>query len=295
MFKIGKLFHLTHVVDSLRAVDKWYDDVFSGWRFYRGYMKAAGRNASLVAISNCVLEPMQVAPVPGAEKLQVGKFHAKYGQHFHSIAWYVDSVQATADQLNKHEVRMVDMVGRAVTDRVHGLAIWTHPKDSFGALEFAQVEDFTIDGRFHPGWDGAFWRDRHPLQIERTSHVTVVVADLKKAIAFHQEVFGATLIHEEETPSQKKSAFFTFGEDNVVELAQPLSTSSPEARDLEHAGEGAYAVTFKTRDLNRAADFLRSKNQRIEAVGSNSLMINREDSFGIGVGFTNRKIPGDPR
>ena len=28
MFKIGKLFHLTHVVSDLAAVDKWYDEVF---------------------------------------------------------------------------------------------------------------------------------------------------------------------------------------------------------------------------------------------------------------------------
>ena len=45
MFKIGKLFHLTHVVDNLREADQWYDDVFSACRYYRGYMRAAMRNA----------------------------------------------------------------------------------------------------------------------------------------------------------------------------------------------------------------------------------------------------------
>jgi extradiol dioxygenase family protein len=35
MFKIGKLFHLTHVVNDLDAVDKWYDDVFACKRFYK--------------------------------------------------------------------------------------------------------------------------------------------------------------------------------------------------------------------------------------------------------------------
>jgi hypothetical protein len=42
MFKIGKLFHLTHVVSDLAAVDEWYDDVFGVTRFYRGYDKAGG-------------------------------------------------------------------------------------------------------------------------------------------------------------------------------------------------------------------------------------------------------------
>ena len=44
-----------------------------------------------------------------------------------------------------------------------------------------------------------------------------------------------------------------------------LSTSSPEGRDLEANGEGVHAVTFKTLNLARAAEFLKSKKQRTEA------------------------------
>ncbi len=58
MFKIGKLFHLTHVVNDLDAVDKWYDDVFSCKRFYKGYEKLAGRDASLLVIGEVLMEPM---------------------------------------------------------------------------------------------------------------------------------------------------------------------------------------------------------------------------------------------
>jgi len=43
MFKIGKLFHLTHVVSDLDAVDRWYDEIFAVTRYYHGYAKAAGR------------------------------------------------------------------------------------------------------------------------------------------------------------------------------------------------------------------------------------------------------------
>ena len=63
MFKIGKLFHLTHVVDDLGAVDKWYDDIFAVTRFYRGYEPQAGRDASLIAIGDVVMEPMSPAKV----------------------------------------------------------------------------------------------------------------------------------------------------------------------------------------------------------------------------------------
>jgi hypothetical protein len=108
-------------------------------------------------------------------------------------------------------------------------------------------------------------------------------------------MLGGKLLHEEETPGQKRSVFFAVGEDTVIEAAQPLSAASPEGRDLEQAGEGIYAVTFKTKDLKRAADFLQSQKQRIEWQGTDWLVLNRDDAFGMGVGFTQRRIPNDLR
>ena len=49
VFQIGKLFHLTQVVDDLEVVDRWYDEVFAVERFYHGYEELAGRTASLIA------------------------------------------------------------------------------------------------------------------------------------------------------------------------------------------------------------------------------------------------------
>lgn len=81
----------------------------------------------------------------------------------------------------------------------------------------------------------------------------------------------------------------------MIEAAQPLSASSPEGRDLELNGEGVHAVAFKTLNLKRAAEFLKSKHQRIDAEDANSLMLNIEDSFGMPMGFTDLAIPNDPR
>ncbi len=83
MFKIGKLFHLTHVVDDLEAVDRWYDDVFSVTRFYNGYEELAGRNASLIAIGDVIMEPMMPARVENFKNPSVKRFHERFGQHFH--------------------------------------------------------------------------------------------------------------------------------------------------------------------------------------------------------------------
>jgi hypothetical protein len=105
MFKIGKLFHLTHVVSDLAAVDKWYDDVFGVTRFYRGYEKMAGRDASLIAIGEVIMEPMMPARVAYLLNPSGKKFHDRFGEHFHSIAWYVDDVTEISAQLEKHAVQ----------------------------------------------------------------------------------------------------------------------------------------------------------------------------------------------
>jgi len=139
-----------------------------------------------------------------------------------------------------------------------------------------------------------FPRDQHPLDIERASHITVLFRNLDDAWEVYEKALGGTLIHQEDS-AQRRSMFFTVGEDTVIEAVQPLSASSAEGQDLERAGEGIFSVTFKTKDLGRAAEHLRSHNQRIEFDGANTLTINREDAFGMVIGFTDRKIPNDPR
>ena len=90
MFKVGKEFHLLHVVSDLDTVDGWYDEVFAVRRFVRNSMKAAMRKASLVLIDDFVMEAAQpLRRTPGWQKSALGKFYTRYGRHFHSIAWYV--------------------------------------------------------------------------------------------------------------------------------------------------------------------------------------------------------------
>jgi catechol 2,3-dioxygenase-like lactoylglutathione lyase family enzyme len=295
MFKIGKLFHLTHVVDDLGAVDKWYDDIFAVTRFYRGYEPQAGRDASLIAIGDVVIEPMSPAKVPNLRNPSVKKFHDRFGQHFHSIAWYVDDVEGISTQLDKKSLRMFNIVGAQVKPPHKMFAVWTHPKETHGQIEFALVPPYTIDPRFQPAWSNAYWREQHPLGIERTSHVTVVVRDLPEAKRLYCDTLQGKLMCEEETSGHKRSAFVAVGEDAVVELAQPLSASSAEGRDLEQNGEGLHSMVFKTRNLAKARDFLKSKSVRPEPDGAESIVIDRDQAFGVVVGFTERRLPNDPR
>ncbi len=294
MFKIGKLFHLTHVVNDLDAVDQWYDEIFSVTRFYHGYEKLAGREASLIAIGDVIMEPMMPARVENLRNQSVKKFHDRFGQHFHSIAWYVDGVEGISTRLDQQSLRLFNIVGKQIKPP-HGMtAIWTHPRETYGQLEFAVAGDFTKDPRFAPTWSNVFWRE-HPLGIEGASHIGVTVSDLPAAKRLYCDVLGGTLLHEEEIQGRKQSAFVALGEDTVVELAQPHSPASPEGHDLQQNGEGIHSLIFKTKDLGRARDFLKAKHLRPEPDGADSIVLGPDQAFGMVLGFTQRALPNDPR
>jgi extradiol dioxygenase family protein len=295
MFKIGKLFHLTHVVDDLAAVDRWYDQVFAVNRFYHGYEKLAGRDASLIAIGEVIMEPMSPAKVENLKNLSVKKFHDRFGQHFHSIAWYVDDVQAISTQLDQHNFRLYDIVGKQVKPPLKATAVWTHPRETPGQLEFAVYGDFIPDPRMQPGWSAAYWRDQHPLGIERASHITLVVRDLPATRHLYVDVLGGKLIHEETIAGRKQSAYVSIGVDSVVEIVHPLAAESAEARDMEKNGEGIYALTFKTHNLQKASEFLRDRGMQPATDASGAMMLGADQAFGMVVGFTDRALPNDPR
>lgn len=292
MFTIGKEFHLLHVVSDLDAVDGWYDDVFAVRRFVRNSMKAAMRKASLVLIADFVLEPAQpLRHMQGWEKSALGRFYSRYGQHFHSLAWYVDDLAETCARLTERKIRLFDMVGNAVmTPSPRDGAVWTHPQDTHAAFEFAAVPKFFIDPRLQPGWSIDYARDHHPLGIERASHVTVLFRDVNDARTVYEQALGGALIHTDEVPGHKRSLYYAVGEDTIIEAVQPLLPDSPEGIDLARAGEGIYSVTFKTRNLQRAVAHLLAKGQRWTEEGD-ALVLDSTQAFGMVIKLSEHEIP----
>ena len=225
------------------------------------------------------MEPMMPAKRENLRNLSVKKFHTRFGQHFHSIAWYVDNVEDISAQLEQANLRLFNIVGTQVKPPHKMDAIWTHPRETPGQLEFALNGDFAKDPRFEPDWSNNPWRE-YPLGIDGASHC---------------DVLGGTLIHEEAVQSRKQSAFVSVGEDSVVELILPNSPSTPEGQDLEKNGEGIYSLVFKTNNLSKAQEFLRSKQVRPEPEGKDSIILGPDQAFGMVVGFTQRALPNDPR
>jgi catechol 2,3-dioxygenase-like lactoylglutathione lyase family enzyme len=298
---IREFFHLMQIVDDFDDTERRYGsllapDVYAPKRWSDFDL----RWASLAVIGpDFVLEIMEPSKQTEHLNSPLPKFHARHGQHLHSMSWFVDDDDMTKfmDRMKAWGVRVISPYeGRTESpDAAPPQTFFTHPKDTFGQLEFqALSSDGHRDPHLSSEWSGAYWRDEHPLGLERTSHITTVVGDLDRACSFYDEVLDAPAFHREAGPD-RRSAFVMVGTETVVELAEPTSHGSRLGKDLADHGELPHAVTFKVGDLGAVEAHVATIGMRISERSDSTIFVEPEDLSNALVGFTTRLLPGDPR
>ncbi len=174
--------------------------------------------------------------------------------------------------------------------------IFTHPKDTFGQLQFqtGPPEVPVPDPRLVPGWSPAATSAEHPLGLVRASHVTTMVRDLEAAMALYGGPLGGRLVHEA-ADDVARHAFFLVGTDTIVDVAQPLREGTRLHDDLARNGELPHSVTFLVRDLDAACRHLEQADVPVIEPEATSVLIDPEVSLGAVVRLTSTPVPGDPR
>ncbi len=295
-FRIGKLFHLTPLVDSIADAELFFNSVFSPMCIMRGYSPHWHRHGAIYVIAETSIEPMQpLPPPPGEEGTSWFRYMEKYGPHVHNMAFYVANGPGLAARLAEAGVRTTD-AGAPGT-------VFAHPKDTPAMLEFNDPGDpsraVLNDPRFSPHWPALrddFWPMRHPLGLERLSHITVVVHDVAAARRFYVDVLDAIpLDGQESSVADADASFVMVGEDTVVELVHPRDPSSLVARELDTVGQCVMGITFKVRDIGRAAEHLTRQSAPVVTVAEHEILLDRERTWGTEYRFTDVGLVGDPR
>jgi catechol 2,3-dioxygenase-like lactoylglutathione lyase family enzyme len=260
MTRIGKQWHVNHIVDDYRRVSDWYREVFGAADiFVDEWLDAEKRWASMVAIADLAIDVMQ--PTPEGADLPLGKFLTRFGPHFHAAAYFVDSTPLEIfDVLTAQGVRCFGLAGAGrdtLTDKPMS-PVFTHPRDTAGQLEFMPFVDTKPgplgvpgrweDPRFLDGWSVDPWR-RHPLAIVGW-RVGVVVRDLDRAIDIYRAL-GADVVAKEETSTAQRCRLH-LGTNTTVELIKPSTEDSAAGRDLAANGEIMHSCIFETSDLASA-------------------------------------------
>jgi catechol 2,3-dioxygenase-like lactoylglutathione lyase family enzyme len=299
---IREFFHLVQIIDDFDQTEASYRALLAPEVFMSKSWSDFDKRWALLGVigPDFVLELMEPSQLEADQNSPLPKFHGRHGQHLHSLAWYVDTedMETLMDRMRSNGVRVLTPYP-APPDGAEAPPIstfFTHPKDTFGQLEFQAIA-FAGHGDPHlrPGWTGAaFWRDEHPLGIERTSHLTTVVADLDRARSFYAEVMDAPPFYEEVGPD-RRSAFAMVGTETVVELAQPTSPDSRLGRDLAEHGELPHAITFQVSDLDAVERHLAATGFGIAERSDDSIVVEPADLYNAVVAFTTRSLPDDPR
>jgi catechol 2,3-dioxygenase-like lactoylglutathione lyase family enzyme len=303
---IGKLFHTAHIVEDLTPLDAWYDRVFAPVRgvLDGNYAEPVRRMASLLVIGDTIIEAMSPSGGPESALMPIGRFQARFGRHWHSVAWFCDDVGAVWDRLVAHGIRALYPAG-APGARPHEGDIYTHPKDTSTQLEFFQppvahggpaAPGHFADPRFEPGWPARWAASPNPLGIERLAYVTVVVPDLAQATTIYCDGIGATLLHEASSElTGTESVYVAIGPETVVELAHPTREDSLAGRELATLGGMCHAVAFTVADLDRVEAHLGRQGVGVLGRDDTTILTDPADCFGAPFRFTTWRVPGDPR
>lgn len=288
MIEIGQQWHINHIVDDYRQVSDWYRDVFAAQDVFADeWLDAEKRWASMVTIADLAVDVME--PAPEADNLPLGRFRTRFGQHFHAMAYFVNSPPAEIfDALTARGVRCFGLAGAGRDSMVEKpmSPVFTHPKDTAGQLEFMPfveskpgplgVPGRWEDPRFVDGWSTEPWR-HHPLAIQGW-RAGVVVRDLPRAIDIYRAL-GADFIGDENSAGAQRCRL-RLGSSTTVELIRPTAADTVAARDLEDNGEIIHSCIFETSDLTAAEAHLTSHGVAIADRDTDRLVTDPKSSHG---------------
>jgi methylmalonyl-CoA epimerase len=94
-------------------------------------------------------------------------------------------------------------------------------------------------------------------------HVAIAVRDLDAAVAWYEEMFGATVAHREKVERDGVEEALLKVADSYVQLLTPTSDTSTVAKYLEQRGEGIHHVGYRVDDCAAALETLKEHGTRV--------------------------------
>ncbi|AYJ50332.1 VOC family protein [Rhodococcus sp. P1Y] len=295
---LGKIFHLIHMTGDLPSLEAWYDDVFAvrrGWLDHH-YLDWEKRDASLIALADVVIEPLAPAfREDGWEKYPLGRFYNKFGNHWHSIAWYCEDNGPIWRNLVDNNIRVLGTAGSSTDEPPAANAtLMTHPKDTITQLEIDPPRELrNKDPRLQPDYDPLWWVDNHPLGLHGLASTTVITKDLDRATRIFANVLGGTVLERSSsTLTGTEDVYVRVGE-AVVQLSLPTDSDSIAGRDMSKNGEMHHAASFRVADLDKAEAYLATKGIETSSRNDDTILSDPETTHGVPFRWTTKRIEGD--
>ncbi|HEY3942581.1 MAG TPA: VOC family protein [Acidimicrobiales bacterium] len=297
-FGIGSMIHVVHMTDDAAELTAWYEDVFDAVTYMGmdelNYLPPEKRWATLVMISDYCIEVM--APeLPADSATPVGRFYNRFGRHFHSTGYRVEDLEGLFHHLDDNEVVIGKPGGGPVDDPSTVGYFYPSPRQTHGLMVECCRSEMRGDLRLRPEWSSLrkIWA-RHPLGIERPSHITVGVEGLADARKVYERLWMAEWLYEGRNEALgSHSVYFQLG-DSLIELAEPEDSGTHLAEHVEQFHNMIYAMTWKVTDLDSVERHLTSKGIGSSRPAPTTVLANPEDAFNAVHLFSSAAVPNDP-
>jgi methylmalonyl-CoA/ethylmalonyl-CoA epimerase len=194
-----------------------------------------------------------IEELPGQRDF-ITAFLERRGEGFHHLSFEVDRLDPIITALKARGVRIVDDYDLADGSRTAFIS----PRSAFGALiQFWQPVDYD-----HPIPRPA------PDGLVRFDHLALAVRDVRRALDFFQQNFGATVVNEPILSSTQGNFMLAHIElaGFKLEFIQSPGPGTPDdfvARFIERRGEGMHHFTVDVKDFDGTLDRLTRDGVRI--------------------------------
>lgn len=279
MFAPEKMLHMTHVAADVKtrlALEAWYLDVFGAQTYFEARpIEGLDRDETLILIGELCLIPQCSTNLESEQ----GKLRASFAGRFAQMAIKIPDTESTEAHFIQHGLHPICL--HPVYKKIFFM---TDPKETLDLRYELCAVEMPNDMRLRPEWSADWWRDSHPLGIEKLAGIGTATGDLAKATKFYKEVFGWQYLGQREIPEEGATAVgFKLGSKRpfVIEVLAPTGKGTPLADYVAKHGGGIYSANFKVKSLGAAADYLKSKKLRLVGDPKRRFSIDPRDSFGV--------------
>jgi hypothetical protein len=285
----------TPETETRRAGDRFFTDVFAAQTGLEMLWtpdltnNGQDREESLMVIGDTMLVPM--APIGRGHEPEsvVGQMCREFARPFRwmGMALHTSDIEVAAEWFEKQ-----------------GLTRYYRPSETRYFLSDPEQTmnmrmeflDFRLpnDPRLRPDFSADWWRDVHPLGIERLQSVGVATKDLAEARRFFTEIFPWEEISSRVIDQEAADAAAFLVGKVVVEAMAPRGPDTPLAEHAHRYG-GVYCLSFKTRDPATAFRYLRDLGLDVKGDPDRRFWIDPTQAHGRRIVFSAETLAGDPR
>jgi methylmalonyl-CoA/ethylmalonyl-CoA epimerase len=125
---LKKIYHLGYAVEDIGAATRFYKEHFGARVGDPEEVEEQGIVATMFEVGESMIELVQ----PTRPDSPVGKFLARRGEGFHHVAFQVDDLEATLEELKEKGVELIDEKPRIGAGGAR--MAFLHPRDAHGVL-----------------------------------------------------------------------------------------------------------------------------------------------------------------